>query len=126
MHWTVTAVLLTAHLLLVNVAMVGPLVAVWCDWRARRESQPVIAELGRRLAWIAVSGLVLGGLLGGVLLAIRYAADERYFRALAVVPRDRLWSEQRPASTWRAFRLPASRRRVSLFWAWGSAPQFVE
>jgi len=77
--------------LLVDVAMIGPLLAVWCDWRARRESQPALAELGRRLAWIAVLALVVGGLLGGILLALRYAFDARYFRALAVVPRDRLW-----------------------------------
>jgi aldose 1-epimerase len=90
-HWTVTAILLTAHLLLVDVAMFGPLMAVWFDWRARRESQQALGEFGRRLAWISVWGLVAGGVLGGVLLAIRYLVDERYFRALAVVPRDRLW-----------------------------------
>jgi len=71
--------------------MIGPLLAVWCDWRGRREAQPLLADLGRRLAWIAVSGLVLGGILGGLLLAIRYTVDDRYFRAIAVVPRDRLW-----------------------------------
>lgn len=91
MHWTLTAVLLTAHLLLVSAAMICPLVAVWCDWRARRESRPEFAEMGRGLAWSAAVGFVAGGLLGGVLLGIRYAVDERYFRALAVVPRDRLW-----------------------------------
>ena len=35
--------------------------------------------------------LVAGSVLGGVLLAARWGADDGYFRALAVVPRNRLW-----------------------------------
>lgn len=90
-----TALLLTAHLLLVNVAMAGPLVAVWLDWRARRQSDAASAELsgelGRQLAWCSAAALVLGSLLGGVLLAVRYYADDGYFRAAAAIPTDRLW-----------------------------------
>ncbi len=87
----VSAVLLTAHLILIDVAMIGPLASVWFDWRGTRRSQPEISELGRRLAAWSLGSLVVGGLLGAVLLAMRYLDDERYFRALSAIPRDRLW-----------------------------------
>lgn len=86
-----TSLLLGVHLLLVNVAMVGPLIAVWFDWRWGRNRQPFASELGRRLAWCSVLSLVAGSLPGLVLLAMRYGNDGRYWRALEVVPRDRLW-----------------------------------
>jgi hypothetical protein len=86
-----TAILLATHLLLVDVAMIGPLVAAWYDWRGRRMNQPAIVDLGRRLAWCAVAALVGGSVLGGVLLAGRYLFDERYFRAVAAIPTGRLW-----------------------------------
>ena len=78
----VTVVLLTAHLILIDVAMVGPLASAWFDWRGARSSQPECCELGRRLAAWSLGSLVAGGALGGVLLALRYLDDERYFRAL--------------------------------------------
>jgi len=71
--------------------MVGPLASTWLDWTAARRQSPPRDEVGRTLAVWSVWALLAGGALGGVLLAIRYHFDESYFRALAVVPRDRLW-----------------------------------
>ena len=87
----VTAVLLTAHLILIDVAMIGPLASAWFDWRGTRRSQPELVELGRRLAAWSLGSLVVGGVLGGALLALRFLDDERYFRALGAIPSDRLW-----------------------------------
>ncbi len=86
-----TAILLSAHLLLVDVAMAGPLVSAWLDWRANRRGEPAGGALGRQLAWWSIASLVAGSALGGVLLAARWQAADSYLRALAVVPRDRLW-----------------------------------
>jgi hypothetical protein len=88
----VLAVLLTTHLLLVDVAMAGPLVAAWIEWRAGRRAEPQSDRLARRLAGLSLWALAGGSALGGVLLAIRYLADDRaYFAALGAIPTERLW-----------------------------------
>ena len=91
MHLIGTAILLTMHLLLVDVAMVGPLLAAWYDWRGAKRGEPKLSELGRRLALVSLLAFVVGMVLGGGLLAGRYFTDPRYMRAVAAVPRDRLW-----------------------------------
>lgn len=88
----VLAVLLTAHLLLVDVAMAGPLVSVWLEWRAGRRAEQPSDALARRLAVLSLWALAGGSILGGVLLGIRYLADDRaYFVAVAAIPQDRIW-----------------------------------
>ncbi len=87
----VTTVLLAAHMILVDLAMVGPLASAWLDWRSKREKADQLGEFGRTLALWSVVALAIGGLLGGALLLLRYLSDDRYFRAIAAIPRDRLW-----------------------------------
>jgi hypothetical protein len=83
---------LAAHLLLVDVATAGPLACIWIEWRARRRGDPSADALAKRLAVVSLGALVVGGLLGGVLLGVRYGADDRaYLAALAAVPRERIW-----------------------------------
>jgi hypothetical protein len=88
----VLAALAAPHLLLVDVAMAGPLVAAWLRWRAGRANDGATDALARSLALQSLWALAVGSLLGGALLAVRYLADDRaYFRALAAIPADRLW-----------------------------------
>jgi hypothetical protein len=83
------AALAAPHLLLVDVAMAGPLVAAWLRWRADGEAADAVAG---RLAMLSLWALAGGSLLGGGLLAVRYLADDRaYFRAVAAIPVDRIW-----------------------------------
>lgn len=91
MHLIGTALLLTLHLLLVDVAMVGPLLAAWYDWRGVKRGEPALREMARKLALASLVTLAAGIVVGGVLLAGRYFTDERYMGAVAAVPRDRLW-----------------------------------
>jgi hypothetical protein len=88
----VVTVLLTAHLLLVDLAMVGPLVCVWLRWSSQRRADAAAEALARRLAVVAAWALAAGSILGGLLLGILYLADDRpYFAALAAIPVDRIW-----------------------------------
>ena len=54
--------LLAVHLLCVNVASAGPLVAIWLDWRANRDE--LAARVGRFLVWISFILLVAGSCFG--------------------------------------------------------------
>jgi hypothetical protein len=84
--------LLTAHLLLVDVAMGGPLACVWLQCSARRRGELVAEAIARRLAVLVVWALAGGSILGGLLLALRYVADDRaYLSALAAIPSERIW-----------------------------------
>jgi hypothetical protein len=84
--------LLAAHLVLVDIAMAGPLVCIWLEWRETRRADPVAGRLGQSLARLSVWTLGGGSLLGGLLLAVRWGMDNRvYFSALAVIPSARYW-----------------------------------
>ena len=85
-------VLVAVHLLLVDVAMVGPLVCIWLEWRETRFADRPAGRLGKTLAGLAM-GTLLGGIaLGGLLLAIRWWMDDRvYFSGIATIPVSRLW-----------------------------------
>lgn len=88
----VLAVILAAHLLAVDVAMAGPLVCVWCEWRGGRRGEPSSEELAGRLAALSLWALSAGSVLGGVLLGVRYLADDRaYITAVWAIPHDRIW-----------------------------------
>jgi hypothetical protein len=79
-------------LLLVDLAMAGPLVCIWLRWRAARLADAAADRVARRLAVMSLAALVAGGLLGGVLLGLRYLADDQaYLSAVAAIPIDRLW-----------------------------------
>lgn len=86
------AVLLAAHLLLLDVAMAGPLVCVGVEWRARRANDAASDEIARRLAGWSLWALVGGSVVGGLLLVVRYTAGgPDYFRAYQAIPVTRLW-----------------------------------
>ncbi len=88
----VLVVLLAAHLLLVDVAMIGPLASAWLDWQGRRRGDTTFDRAGLLLARLSTWGLTGGIVLGAVLLAIRWRLDDgAYFDAVAVLPRSRLW-----------------------------------
>jgi hypothetical protein len=55
--------LLAAHLLCVNAAAGGPLVAAWLDWCAAGDDSAA-AQAARLLARYAIAGLLVGALLG--------------------------------------------------------------
>jgi hypothetical protein len=65
----VVTLLFAAHLLCVNVASAGPLVAVLLDWLEGRGSR-LAGEAGRYLSCWALGALPLGGLLGLAIGAI--------------------------------------------------------
>jgi hypothetical protein len=75
------SLLLAAHLLCVNVAAGGPLVAAWLDWRGRRDE-----AAGRAAKWLAGWSLI-GFLAGAVLgLAIGWLKWDADYRALWTGP----------------------------------------
>jgi hypothetical protein len=84
--------LLALHLLLVDVAMAGPLASIWLEWRGARGRDMAADNTARALARLATGSLLLGVLFGALLLAMRWALDDRgYFRALEMIPASRLW-----------------------------------
>ena len=88
----ILAVLLGVHLLLLDVAMAGPLVCVWLDWRRSRHADGVAGRAGLTLARWANWGLTGGMIVGVVLLGARWwLADDRYFAAVSAIPPSRLW-----------------------------------
>ncbi|HEV3138777.1 MAG TPA: cytochrome ubiquinol oxidase subunit I [Pirellulales bacterium] len=88
----VLVVLLAVHLLLVDIAMAGPLICVWLEWRESRHADEAAGQVGLRLARFSNAALAIGIVIGGLLLAMRWWLDDRtYFSAVAAIPRDRLW-----------------------------------
>jgi hypothetical protein len=78
-------------LLLVGVAMAGPLACAWLQWHRVQSAEDDSATLA--LARLANWSLLAGTALGGVLLALRWWLDDRaYISALAMIPTSRLWS----------------------------------
>jgi len=84
--------ILGVHLLAVDLAMAGPLVAVGLQWRARRCGDAGDSRLARRLAAWSIAAAALGIALGlaALLLAPR-AESEAYRRALAAIPAAQWW-----------------------------------
>lgn len=74
--------LLTAHLLCVNVASGGPIVATWLDWRATRGHE-IAAQAAVYLARASVLGLLLGAALGILVGWLKWDSD---YRALWLGP----------------------------------------
>lgn len=78
---------LSLHLILLNIAVGGPLICVWLDWRATHHQEPFAQLASNRLAAQSIVTLFLGVLLGvvGVVL-ISMAYPEALRRAWAIVP----------------------------------------
>jgi hypothetical protein len=69
--------LLSAHLLCVNVASGGPIVAAWLDSRGTRHADDAAAKAAVALARWSLSGLLLGAALGLVVGWTRWDSDYR-------------------------------------------------
>lgn len=83
---------LAAHLLAMNVATAAPVVCVWLKRREVRQADEAAGRLGRFLAWQSTTSLLIGIALGFIAVALLwFGGHERFFQALAVVPRRRLW-----------------------------------
>lgn len=81
---------LSLHLILMNLASVGPILAIWLDVRATRQKSEEIASVGRTIGWWSVVALVLGiglGLVQGVLVWTQ--GDQAYFEAI-----DSVWDSK--------------------------------
>lgn len=90
----VIVALLSVHLMLVDLAMAGPLAALWLESGGSRSgSEKRVAIARTMLRWSATS-LAIAIVLGGVLLTLFWYSDryENYFDAISKVPRSRLWS----------------------------------
>ena len=85
--------LLTVHLLLVNVAMAGPFVCLWLEWRGTKRDDILAARIGQRLSRDVVWALLLASLLGALLVGLLWLRNDRaYFDGVRVVPVGRLWA----------------------------------
>ncbi len=81
--------LVSAHLLLVDVAMAGPLLCVGVQWR---RGDPLADRAALGLARLATLALLGGIATGAILLGIRWWTDDgAYFSALATIPASRVW-----------------------------------
>jgi len=70
----VVSLVLSLHLLCVNVAVAAPLICLWCEWREARGSS-LAGELGRFLARSAVV-LFCAGMLAGLLVGVLVWSDK--------------------------------------------------
>ena len=68
------SLLVATHLLCVNVASGGPIVAAWLDWRGMRGSE-IAARAAVFLGRAAVIGLLLGALLGVLVGWLKWTPD---------------------------------------------------
>jgi hypothetical protein len=91
-HDILSILVLAAHLLAMNVATAAPLVCIWLKRREVRSADDTAGRLGRFLAWQSIIGLLLGMAVGLLATWLLWkAGDEKFFEALAAVPRRRLW-----------------------------------
>lgn len=87
---------LSIHLILMNLASVGPLIAIWLDARSTRVKSPEIASVGQKIGWWSIAALVLGigmGVIQGLLIWAE--GTPSYFDAL-----DGLWQSKVTYGFW--------------------------
>ncbi len=83
MIFLVTTVLLSMHLVAVNLAAAAPLVCVWLGWRR----DDLSGRIGRNLAWIALYALLAGTFLGFALGGLyRFEEPPNYWNMLGRFP----------------------------------------
>ncbi len=63
------------HLLAVNTAAAGPLIAAALEWRGTRTGDAAYTSLGRRMARLSLSSFFVGVLLGAALLVVLWRTD---------------------------------------------------
>lgn len=83
-------IVVTVHLLAVYLAMMGPAVALWLQWRSAGDD--LAARLDRFYLWLAAGSLLIASALGGlaVLLIARLFPDA-YLSAVRELPLSRYW-----------------------------------
>ncbi len=83
----IQVLVLSLHLILLNIAVGGPLICVWLDWRATHHDESFTQLASNRLAAQSLVALCIGVLLGvvGVVL-ISMAYPEAFRRAWTIVP----------------------------------------
>lgn len=67
-------ILLAPHLLCFNISAAVPLLCIWMTWSGSAVGDGARSRAGRQLAGDAVGALVIGGLFGGVLVALYWQA----------------------------------------------------
>lgn len=83
-------VVVALHLTVVYVAMMGPLVCLWLQWRARRDD--LAARLDRYFLRLSVLSMLVAAMLGGLaLLLIGRLFPSAYLAAARVLPERRYW-----------------------------------
>ena len=87
LRWLVLTLPFAAHLICVNLAMAGPILCAWLDWRAGRRADPMAGRVARQLAFASLIALILGLAFGGMLLLF----DRGYTQAAAALPAWWLW-----------------------------------
>jgi hypothetical protein len=61
-----TILLLSIHLLAMNIASAGPMIAVWLTWHGSADLPR--SSLGRQMMWLSIAGLCIGMHTGGLML----------------------------------------------------------
>src|SRR5215475_10534226 len=89
-------IVVSIHLLAVNLAGAGPLVAAWADWRGGRRGQIELQDAGKSLSVWSIVAAILGLSLGLTAIAVLiYWPPETHrgyqFQVLRQVPADRWW-----------------------------------
>jgi hypothetical protein len=82
----------TIHLLAADLAMAGPLVALWLEWRGTQRGEGLPGQIGRRLAWWSIGALVVGVSLGLLAVVVLPQVEPAAYReAFGRVPASRWW-----------------------------------
>jgi hypothetical protein len=100
--------LLSAHLMLANVAAGGPLACMWLEWKARGNRDPLAGQAADYLARWSLLALLGGAILGLLLGAILWTADYR-----------QLWLERLAhKASWAVGEYAVSLGVIAGYWAW--------
>ncbi|MBA2117287.1 hypothetical protein [Bremerella alba] len=110
---------LSLHLILMNLASVGPLLSIWLDARSCRQDSEEIASVGRTIGWWSVLALLLGmvmGLIQGVLVWLQ--GNDAYFQAI-----ESIWDSKIIFGFWEiAFSLVCTIGYL-VWWRYGKRPK---
>jgi hypothetical protein len=91
----VLIILVAAHLLAVNLAGAGPLVAAWIDWRGARCGEAEAATAARTLMFWSIGAAVFGMCVGGAALAVFVYrpphTHQRYWRSAELEITETRW-----------------------------------
>ena len=86
------SILLSLHLILVNLAAIGPLFCLALIYRTSREAGQTARWLTRQCCLALLVGMLLGGTIMGFYSLGGTALDgKRFYQALLSIPHDRLW-----------------------------------